>query len=184
MPAASYKVTGILPASDTVILNDVFLILLYANRIPPHLALSVNGKLFTLTVKGANVDGPLEPLLKLIKQKRIETLFIRLEVPALFTPEDLRKEIRTFTLAYPRVGEGIATCLNPIKDFCGEIYDPASRNVNFIFDLLPILQENGAANECYEMNLGPLLSGNEFSIMKYTMQDIYEGIKKANLQLV
>src|ERR1035437_10916443 len=133
----SYKIspkgvlwTNLLPATDAVLMNDVFLVLLYATRIPPHLLISINGKLFTLSVKGANVDGELSALLTLIRKKNIETIFIRLHMPLLFTMEQLQEEIRNCTLAYPRDDIGIATCLTPIKDFCHSIYDTDTKNVN------------------------------------------------------
>ena len=97
--------------------TGVYLIVLHARRVPPHLTLSVQGKLFSLSVKGPSVDGELSHLLRFIKQRSIETLFIKLAVPALFTIQQLRNEIKKYTLAYPRVDVGIATCLNPIKDF-------------------------------------------------------------------
>src|SRR5438105_3167223 len=106
----NYTISNIQKAEDAILLSDVYLILLYANRIPPHLAVSVNGKLFTLTTKGATVDGELASLLRLIKKNAIETIFVRLNVPALFTIAQLRDEIKKFTLAYPRVDVGIATC--------------------------------------------------------------------------
>ena len=111
---SSYKLSNLLPANDIVLQNDIYLVLLDATRVPPHLLISVNGKIFTLNLTGASVDGELSALLTLIRKKRIETIFIRLSLPPLFTIEQLKEEIRTCTLAYPRVDIGIATCLSPI----------------------------------------------------------------------
>jgi hypothetical protein len=177
---AHYIIPNILPAQEALLMNDVFLVVLYASRIPPHLAVSVNGKLFTLTVKGANVDGELSALLRLIRKRNIESLFIKLSVPAFFTFPELHKEIRKYTLAYPRVDVGIATCLSPIKDFCANVFDTDLKNVNFVFDLLPKLYEQKIISYCYQMNLGHLLKGNSFLLNKYTMNDIYEGIRSAS----
>src|ERR1051326_7747043 len=105
----NYTIHNIQKAEETLLMQDVYLILLYANRVPPHLAVSVNGKLFTLTTKGATVDGELSSMIRLIKKKKIETIFIRLNVPALFTMDQLHDEIKKYTLAYPRVDVGIAT---------------------------------------------------------------------------
>ena len=134
-------------------MNDIYLILLYATRIPPHLLISINGKTFTLSVRGATVDGDLAALLALIRRKNIETVFIRLRMPPVFTMKKLMDEIRSCTLAYPRADIGIATCLTPIKDFCHSIYDMETRNVNLLFDLLPKLQERNAMRDCYQLNL-------------------------------
>ena len=185
----SYKLSNLLPANDIMLKNDIYLILLYATRIPPHLLISVNGKIFTLSVKGATVDGELTALLHLIRKKKIETIFIRLTLPSLFTIDQLKKEIRSCTLSYPRVDIGIATCLTPINDFCHTIYDTESKNVNLIFDLLPKLQQRNAMRDCYQMNLDQILghsrigegSNNSFELRKYEVNDVYEAIRQSSI---
>ncbi len=179
-----YTITNILPAKEELLSNDIFLVVLYAARIPPHLAVSVNGKLFTLSVKGASVDGNLSSLLRLIHKQRIETVFIKLSVPALFTIDDLKEEIKKYTLAYPRVDIGLATCLAPIRDFCGSVYEPEMKHVNFVYELLPMLYEKNIITSCYQLNLDQLMLGNTFGMNKYSMNDIYEGIRSANLEQV
>jgi len=174
-----FKISNLIPATDAVLMNEVYLILLYATRIPPHLLISVNGKLFTLSVKGANVDGELSALLTLIRRKNIEAIFIRLQMPALFTIEQLREEIRNCTLAYQRADIGIASCLTPIKDFCHAVYDTETKNVDLIFDLLPKLQEKNAIQDCYQMNLR--LTSNNFEIKRYEVNDVYEAIRHSSL---
>lgn len=176
-----YKISNLLPATDAVLMNDVYLVLLYATRIPPHLLISINGKIFTLSVKGATVDGELPALLTLIRRKNIETIFIRLALPPLFTLNQLTEEIRSCTLAYPRADIGIATCLTPIKDFCHSIYDTESKNINLIFDLLPKLQARNAMSDCYHLNLERYLSGSTFSLDIYEVNDVYEAIRKSSL---
>ncbi len=175
-----YIIPDILPAEDYFLLTDVYLIVLYATRIPPHLAISVNGKLFTLTVKGATIDGELKALLKLIRQRMIDSIFIKLSVPPLFTIAELRNEIKKYTLAYSRVDVGIATCLSPIKDFCSGIYETELQRVNFVFDLLPKLYEQKVITSCYQLNLNRYMIGNSFHLSKYTMNDIYEGIRSSS----
>lgn len=176
---SSYKISNLLPANDTLLKNDVFLVLLYAKRIPPHLLISINGKIFSLNLTGPSVDGELPTLLSLIRKKNIETIFIKLFLPPLFTIEQLKKEIRTCTLSYPKVGIGIATCLTPIKDFCHSVYDTETKNVNLIFDLLPKLQERNAMKDCYQMNLTS--NSNFLEIKTYEVNDVYEAIRSSSL---
>lgn len=178
---SSCKLSNILPATESVLMNDIYLILLYATRIPPHLLVSVNGKIFTLSVKGATVDGELAALLQLIRKKKIETLFIRLQMPPIFSIDQLRKEIRECTLAYPKADIGIATCLTPIRDFCHSVYDTDSKNVNLIFDLLPKLEQRNVMKEYYHLNLENHLLSNSFSLSQYEVNDVYEAIRKSSL---
>ena len=184
-----YKISNLLAANDILLKNDVYLVLLYATRVPPHLLISVNGKIFTLNVTGASVDGELDALLKLIRKKQIETIFIRLTLPALFTLDNLKKEIRSCTLAYPRVDIGIATCLTPINDFCHTIYNTDKKNVNLIFDLLPRLKQVNAMRDCYQMNLDHRISAekeinsNFFELKLYQVNDVHEAIRAKSLAM-
>ena len=173
-----YKISSIFPASEALLMNDVYLIILHATRIPPHLALSIQGKLFSLSVKGPSVDGELSQLLRLIRQRSIESIFIKLSVPQFFTIEELKKEIKKYTLSYPCVDVGIATCLNPIKDFCSSVYETETKNVNFVFDLLPQLYQLNIITSCYHLNLEKYLDHNSVYLRKYSMHDIHEGIRQ------
>jgi len=175
---SEYKIPNILPAEEELLLKDIYLIVLHAAHVPPHLAVSIQGKLFTLSVDGANVDAELTPLLKLIRQRNIESLFIKLNVPPLFTMDHLREEIKKYTLSYPRVDVGIATCLSPIKDFCSSVYNINARQINFLYDLLPRLYAEGQISSCFHLNLNGYLQHNSFGLKKYSMFDIHEGIRK------
>jgi hypothetical protein len=174
MTNSEYKISNLSAGSETLLLNDVYLV-------PPHLAVTVNGKLFTLSVKGPTVEGDLRPLLRMIRQRAIETIFIKLSVPHLFTVHQLNEEIRKYVLAYPRVDVGLATCLAPIRDFCGSVYHAETRNVNFIYDLLPRLEALNVIDTCYHLNLDRYLHKETFLMRKYTMDDINQEIRKAEL---
>jgi hypothetical protein len=177
----NYTLSNILAANDAVLATDIFLVILYANRIPPHLALTINGKLFTLTVKGATVDGEITTLLRTIKKNSIETIFVRLNMPQLFTVEQLKSEIKKYTLAYPRVDVGAATCLAPIKDFCQSVYATDTKNVNFIFDLLPKLELQNKLSDCYHLNMEKYMQKNNFALHQYTLNDIYDSVRQNQL---
>jgi len=179
-----YIIPGILPVEESKLEKDIYLVFLHATRIPPHLAISVCGKIVSLSVKGAHVDGELKTLLKLIHQHKIGTLFIKLSVPEVFTTQHLYDEIKKYTLLYPRVDYGIATCLSPIKDFCSEIYKTNFQKINFVYDLLPELIKQNAIGSVTQINLNSFLIGNSFYLSKYTMNDIYEGIRFATSNYV
>lgn len=178
-----YKINHLAAAHEDVLLNDVYLVLLNVTRVPPHLAVAIGGKLFTLSVKGPTVEGDLGSLLRIIRQRSIESIFIRLSIPHLFTLEQLQDEIKNYVLAYPRVDVGLATCLAPIKDFCGSVYDAETGNVNFIYELLPVLEKKGVIDSCYHLNLDRYLNKDSFLLKKYTMDDINEEIRKAAVTL-
>lgn len=178
------RISQLKKMEESFLSTDVFLIIIYANRIPPHLAVSVSGNLFTLTVKGATVNSSVVPLFQLIRSKKIESIFVKLSIPPLFTLDDLNEQIKKYTLAYPRVDIGIATCLAPIKDFCNRIYDTPIEKVNYVYDLLDMLDAQGKLQDCYHLNLEQYLKDDQFMLRKYSMSDIYEGIRGANSVMV
>lgn len=180
---ADFQLTNIFPANEKVLMNDCFLVLLHANRIPPHLLVSIHGKIFTLSVKGATVDGELASLLQLIRRKKIETVFIRLSLPPVFTFEQLQSEIRQCTLAYPRVDVGMATCLAPIRDFCGAVYKAETGQVNLVFDLISELRKVQAVRDCFHLNLDHLLVDRMLVMPVYRVNDVYEAIRRSALEM-
>jgi hypothetical protein len=181
MISSNYKISDLTEASEGLLMHDVYLVLLNVTRVPPHLAIVINGKIFTLSVKGPTVEGDLRSLLRTIRQRAIETIFIRLTVPPLFTIAQLEEQVKQYMLSYPRVDVGLATCLAPIKDFCGSVYETETRNVNFIYELLPRLEEQKVIDSCYHLNLDKYLTDDVFLLRKYTMEDINDEIRKATL---
>ena len=174
-----YQLTGILPADEGLLMKEVFLVILNANRIPPHLAVSVNGNLFSLSVQGVTVNGSLTSLLSLIHKKKIQTLFIRLAVPPIVSIDQLKHEMMKFTLSYEKVVIGKSTCLNPIRDFCSSIYDINIQDVNFIFDLLPKLYQHNAIHDCYQLYMSNTMLNQSFILNHYSINEVNKAIHQA-----
>ena len=157
---------------------------MYATRVPPHILISVNGKLFSLSVKGHLIDADLNLYLRTIQKNKIETLFIKLIIPEIFTMEQLHSSIEKITLSYPKLEAGKITCLAPIKDFCGNVYSTDTSNVNFIFDLLPKLEKQAVIGNCYHLNMDKyFLQKNNFSLKTYSMFEVNENIYKSQTVL-
>lgn len=181
----NYFIHNILPADIAVLKRDVYLVMMYANRIPPHILLSVNGKLFSLSVKGNLVDEDLILYLRTIKKHKIETLFIKFFVPEIFTMSQLHQTITKITLSYPHLEPGSITCLAPVKDFCSNIYHTDTKDVKFIFDLLPKLEKQGIIGCTYHLNMEKyLLSENNFALNTYSMFEVNENIYSFNSLIV
>lgn len=161
---------------DEFLNNGIYLHIVHATTVPPHLVLSINGKIFSLSTKGPSLDGSMEQNLRFLRFKNIKTLFVKLKLPLLVTQNDLLKRIRTIVSAYPRVDIGIATCLSPIKDFCNEIYHTNTNDVQLIFDLFPKLKEQGLVEEIYHLHLDDDLKGGVLSMDKYSVFEVNECI--------
>lgn len=144
----------------------------------PHLVIAVDGKTYSLSVKGAAVDGDLRSLLRTIDLRSIKSVFVKLSFPSSFDTTRIASEARKHVLSYSSLEGGI-TCLAPVKDVCSTVYEIDPGNVNFIYELLPLLHDGKAVEEYFHLNLDACMVDGAFSFRKYSMNDIQNEIRKA-----
>jgi len=169
-----------------MLINGIYIILLHAKKIPPHLAIAIDGRVFSLSVNGPKINGKMSELISMIQSKAIKTLFFQLSEREDYTTLQLIEKMKKLTLAYSglaplfhgRAGldAGGVTCLNPIKEFCRSVYKTNIAGVNFIFDLLPELGNEVIAR--FHLNMESCLSEGVFYLKKYTMEDINNMIRR------
>ena len=63
---------------DEFLNNGIYLHIVHATTVPPHLVLSINGKIFSLSTKGPSLDGSMEQNLRFLRFKNIKTLFVEI----------------------------------------------------------------------------------------------------------
>jgi hypothetical protein len=174
---SKFKIDNIKPLLNDEFLNfGIYLHIVHATTVPPHLVLSINGKVFSLSTKGPSLDGNMEQTLRFLKAKKVKTLFVKLKLPLLVTPKDLLEKIRLITSAYPRVDIGVATCLTPIKDFCSDVYATNINDVQLIFDLLPKLSDQELVEEIFHLHLEKDLTEGALLMDKYSVFEVNECI--------
>ncbi len=174
---STFEIANIKPLPNDELLNfGIYLHIVNATTIPPHLVLSINGKVFSLSTKGPVLDGNMEQNLRFLKYKKVKTLFVKLKLPPLVTQEDLLHKIRMITSAYPRVDVGVATCLTPIKDFCKKIYETDASGVQLIFDLLPRLSDKELVEDVFHLHLAADLHGDVLLMDRYSVFEVNECI--------
>ena len=176
-----YNVRNILPADNTLLSNGIYLSMLYVNKIPPHLLLIVNGKIWGLSVKGKQSGEPFEALLKTISVKKISSLFFQIDPAALklygLTDEALIEEIM---FKYSDIN-GKLTCLSPIKDFFSSSVSAEVIKSSTIFDLLPELYAHCAIKNVYHLFMERMLINNNVELKKYSLYDIYSRINQYHI---
>jgi len=131
--------------------------ILHADKIPPHLGVSVDGLFFSLKVRGKDEFLPTNKLLSLIKSKKISTVLVELNISLKL--EDLTDAYNQFDCA----NDLQSSCLMPIK----ELIIP-SKKVNRLKDLLEILREKQFINRVFGLNLAKTYKG----IPYYTAEQI------------
>ncbi len=181
---SEYKIQNLNEFKDEYLQQGVFLVLLDALKVPPHLLWVVSGKVFSITTFGPSLDKSIESYLQLIRRKSISSIFINLSLPDIFTKDDLLEKVRSITKEYNKIDVGIATCLSPIKDFCGQIYDVDKTRVSLVFDLLDQLKEKNSILGYYQLYLDQQISNGEISLKKYSIFEVNEAIHEAEAKAI
>jgi hypothetical protein len=153
--------------------SGIFIIVLHAKKTPPHLAISINGLAFSLTVNGPKLDWKCKDLLKLVVSKKIKILFFQLgKIPPSYSAEKLFSIAKGHTLYHLEADIHRATCLYPLKCFCSSVYRMNMDKVQFIFDLLPRLYERSIIEACYHQNMKEDIVNGTYYLGKYTMKEV------------
>lgn len=90
--------------------NGNYLWIWYANKIPPHIGVSIQGNYFSLKVNGKDVELPVDKPLMVIERKTIATIWVEL------TSELKLKHCKEIFSNYSTAQLQGATCLSPLKD--------------------------------------------------------------------
>ena len=158
--------------------KGVFIFLYRASKIPPHIGMIINGKLFEISTNGPEYNLSGSAMLQTAQKRGVEVVFIKL-IDSNKKPEELEMLITNLVKHYFKVSNTVS-CLNPIKDFIQKIYQIDVSHANFIFELLPILYSNKVVKASFEVNLTNKLIDHSFLLKKYTKQDIENSIAAVN----
>jgi hypothetical protein len=138
---------------------------LHADKIPPHIGISVDGHYFSLKAKGKDEAIAIQSMLQVIEKKKISTVLIQLKSNLTF--EQVRFEYSKFERAL-----GLETsCLVPIKNCLN-----APQTIQKLSNLLQFLQEENRLLSVFGLHLT-----NEYKgIKSYTIDEIQQRIEKLN----
>jgi hypothetical protein len=169
------------PITDEPILHELlkgtWIVVLHASRVPPHIGIIVDGNFNSLTIKGHELDINTDVLLKTIQQKRIESIFIKLNKHPVFS-SDFQKEIFQFHIKqFNQVKVNEATCLSPVKLFLQEFYALSIHSNELFFELLNRLIENNYISNSFGLNIESKISNGLFSFPIYSNSELQEIIK-------
>lgn len=154
--------------------HGIYLWVLHADKIPPHIGISKNGLYYSLKVSGKDEAIPVRKVMQLLEAREIASLIIKT------SENSIRfKELATVFDKYEKAGanaEGmqaisVLTCLTPIT----EIYFSEPRDL-ILSELLNLLNESGVMETVYGTNLQPGFRG----IPWYERKDIQQRLDHLN----
>jgi len=139
----SFEFDNIIHQFDEVILNKgIYLSVVHANKIPPHIGIVVDGKYFSLKAKGKDINVPVIDLLKIINRKQIASLF--LQIQKIITIKDILTIYQSFNKAVAYE----SSCLTPIKHIF-QLGDEIQK----LGDLLKVLNQSQSIVSVYGVNI-------------------------------
>lgn len=148
---------------DSRLGKGLFLCVLHANKIPPHLGLICDGLFYSSKANGKDEGVPINHVLQIIRKQNITVLFFELN-KKLVSPSDVASH---FESVPTNIGENM-TCLTPIK----ELLD-APKSVEHIGDLMNYLEHSHLVLARITLHLPKQFSG----IPYYTLVDINKRIE-------
>lgn len=163
------------PFSELHLHKGLFICLLHAKRVPPHIGLIIDGNYHSLTIKGSEPNVSLKALLKTVELKKIETIFLKIETQPVFSIDYLNSVFLELLKKYPKIISNEVTCLTPIKAFFNEFYAVESAESDIIYTFLKLLANNNFILEAYSLNL--TLQNNEIEIPIYSQNELGEKIR-------
>ena len=161
-----YKVAGV-KSLNWLNPSANYLILINPEKIP-HLGLIKKGHYYSLTYKKTQLKEPFKPYFNFLKRSGRAMLFLEIKT-------DL-DEVEEVFERYEKAVVGKTTCLHPIR----ETILPSSQ-ANFIYELLPELEQIEVIGQAFHVNMDDLLDENlDFTLSTYDKNSIYSYIETLN----
>lgn len=149
--------------AETLLNQGTFLWVIHADKIPPHIGLSIDGGFYSLKAKGVDFNRDAALMLQVIKTKGIKTLFYRL-------PQMDIAQVQEMFNRFTTASSDSATCLQPIKELLSDAVSPT------IHGLLETLAEREQLSEVYGLNIDASFNG----IKDYSLEEIHHRLDKLN----
>ena len=168
----------VFPAKEDELYKGLYIVIIHLSRIPPHLFLAYNGELFSITISGPKPNEPLVVLIRASSQKAFPILFCKIKENNT-SSEIILKSLELAVEKHQQVKVGGASCLAPLKSFFEEVYSLNIKNVNFIFDLIPLLESEKLIEAYHSIGF----KDTSITINGYTQAEIDQEILRASSSL-
>src|SRR3989344_358672 len=172
--AITYKIKIDKQFDEADLSKGLYIAVIHATRVPPHIGIISDKTYHSLSIKGQDINTPIVALIKNSGARKIPTVFIKIKSHPTFSDIYLREHFITNVQKFERVDVGVATCLSPIKLFFEEVYSIPMKDVNYLYELLPLLESKGLIESLSSMNVDI----ETYQLPFYTNKEIEAGIKE------
>ena len=158
---SSYKIDNVHTDTEVVEANTNLWIW-HANKVPPHIGISVDNRYFSLKANGKDQNVDLASIKSILRKKPIVTLCFELSLT--ITANQVNEVFDSYSSTIP----GKVTCLNPIKVLLDcEI-------ANKLTELLQVMYASGSVTQVIGFNIPKDFVG----IKDYSIEDIHKRLTK------
>ncbi len=165
---------------DSSLNKGLWIVVLHAIRIPPHVGLLFNGTYFSLNLKGIEKNIELAVLLRTIELQSIKSIFIKVKKHPVFSVDYLKEVFDNDLSSYQKVTTD-NTCFKPVKLFFEEHYLFCSQPIQFLFELFSPLRSNEMIEKTIALNLKEEIIDDNFTFNTYTSEDIKNKLARIKL---
>ena len=156
---------------DASLNKSLWIVVLHACRIPPHVGLLFNGNYFSLNLKGVEKNIDLSVLLRTIELQNIKSVFFKVKKHPVFSVDYLKEVFENDLSNYQKVTTD-NTCFKPVKLFFEEHYLFCSQPINFLFELFSPLITNEMIEKTIALNLKEQIVEGNITFNTYNAEDI------------
>lgn len=135
----------------------IYLWIIHANKIPPHIGLSIDGTYYSLKVNGKDENLPVFKLLQIIENKKIGVFIVK------WNTNTTLEKIQTVFSRYKKAIANQTSCLTPIRQIAG-----FEQERMILVDLLNKIEALNQLGEVFSLNLDADFKG----ILSYSIADI------------
>jgi hypothetical protein len=151
--------------------------LFHADKVPPHLGLSINGRYFSLLYNKLTCNVDMAKVLRTIKSKNIPTLVVEIVQQENTQVNNLEIANKIFC-EFEELSKTHVTCLTPLKRTVGKIVNINLSECNVIFDVIDKCLDANVKLRFRHLFLGPSIDKNVFQMQHYSINEVKERIKK------
>ena len=170
--AITYKIKIDKQFEEIDLSKGLYIAVIHATRIPPHIGMIADKMYHSLSIKGQDINTSTKALIKNSNIRKIPSLFIKIKSHPTFSDIYLREHFITNVQQFERVDIGVATCLSPIKLFFEEVYNLQMKDVNYLYELLPVLESEGLIESISSLHLDE----KNYQLPVYANKEINAGI--------
>lgn len=175
IPLSPYSLIITNDFNQDILFKNSWLVILHASRVPPHIGILINGNYNSLTIKGHELNIDVAILLKTIKQKKIETLFVQLKNHPVFSLDYQKDICQYYIQQFTQVKANESSCLSPIKLFLQEFYAVSENKNELLFELIERLKQNQYIMLTLSVNIN--IKNDHFSLPYYSNNQLQDVIK-------